>query len=105
MQDSRCDYFQWYDTEFRGRNAEVITHLNNRKIYLEAKIELLEEKIVMLEEKVAKKKEKNREKKVKFGKYWKILKIFGFVTVVFIAVLVMKSQQKKNVNGGWLYVM
>ncbi|KAL8090924.1 hypothetical protein AgCh_040117 [Apium graveolens] len=94
-----------------GENVYVLVLEKSRTKVLyvfslpKAKIELLEEKIVMLEEKVAKKKEKNREKKVKFGKYWKILKMSGFVTVVFIDVLVIKSQQKKNVNGGWLYVM
>lgn len=97
--------FEWYDAEIHGRNGDVITHLNHRRIYLEAKINLLEEKISMLEEEVAKKKEKSIAKKVKFGKVMKIFKIFSCVIVVLIAVSVMKSRQKRKCNDGWLSIM
>ena len=59
MQNSRCDYFEWYDSETEGtRQGDVISHLNHRRIYLEEKIALLEEKISMLEGELARKKEK-----------------------------------------------
>lgn len=86
MQDNRCDYFEWYDVEFTGRNGDVITHLNNRRIFLEEKINLLEERIAVLERDVTKKKEKKRALKKKNALNTKIL--FG-VNVVFLAMLLM----------------
>ncbi|KAK1393489.1 hypothetical protein POM88_012545 [Heracleum sosnowskyi] len=99
--DIRCDYFEWYDREFEGRHGEVITHLNSRRIYLEAKIELLEEKIVQLEVELATKKEKKvtRKKQVQ-----KLMKFGCFVIVLLMDVMVIKMQRTVNVNG-WQYIM
>ncbi|KAK1362801.1 GRF-type domain-containing protein [Heracleum sosnowskyi] len=66
--DIRCDYFEWYDGGFEGRHGEVITHLNSRRIYLKAKIELLEEKIVQLEAELTTKKEKKVARKKQLQK-------------------------------------
>ena len=57
-QDSRCDYFEWFDVETEGWHGDVITQLNNRRIYLEEKIALLEEKVSMLEGKLTTNKKK-----------------------------------------------
>ncbi|KAK1355045.1 GRF-type domain-containing protein [Heracleum sosnowskyi] len=84
--DNRCDYFEWYGVEVAGRNGDVITHLNNRRIFLEEKINLLEEKITVLEQDIRKKKEKKRALKKKNVQYMKVM--FG-VNVVFLAMLLM----------------
>ncbi|KAK1404753.1 GRF-type domain-containing protein [Heracleum sosnowskyi] len=99
---SRCDYFEWYDVEVEGRLGDIITHLNNRRIFLEEKICLLEDTITMLEGRVATKKSKKKALQAKFAKF---IKIFSFVIVILIAMLVMKSQKKKNGNDGWLSIM
>ncbi|KAK1365153.1 GRF-type domain-containing protein [Heracleum sosnowskyi] len=101
-QDSRCDYFEWYDVEVEGRLGDVITHLNNRRIFLEEKIRLLEDTITMLKGRVATKKSKKKALQAKFAKF---IKIFSFVIVILIAMLVMQSQKKKNGNDGWLSIM
>ena len=92
----RCEYFQWFDQEVDGRNGDIITHLNNRRIFLEEKIKLLEERIVILEGKVAKKKGKNRamEKTVMF------LKLMTCVFVALFAMLLMVCKTKGS--SGWL---
>ncbi|KAL1805327.1 hypothetical protein ACET3Z_028395 [Daucus carota] len=95
----RCEYFQWFDQEVDGRNGDVITHSNNRRIFLEEKIKLLEEMIVILEGKVAKKKGKNRamEKTVMISK----LIICVFVALFAMLLMVCKSKS----NSGWLQLM
>ncbi|KAK1398088.1 GRF-type domain-containing protein [Heracleum sosnowskyi] len=99
--DIQCDYFEWYDGGFDGRHGEVITHLNSRRVYLEAKIELLEEKIVQLEAELATKKEKKVARKKQLQKLMK----FGFFAIVLLmAVMVIKMQRTVNVNE-WKYIM
>lgn len=101
MQEIRCDYFEWYDVECEGRNGEVITHLNNRRIYLEEKIALLEENIMQLQAKLAAKKEKKIARKRQLQK---LMKFGGFLIVLFMAMMLMKMQ--RTVNGkGWPYIM
>ncbi|KAK1389597.1 hypothetical protein POM88_017775 [Heracleum sosnowskyi] len=99
--DIRCDYFEWYDRGFEGRHEEVIIHLNSRRIYLEAKIELLEEKIVQLEAELATKKEKKVARKKQLQK---LMKFGCFVIVLLMVVMVIKMQRTVNVNG-WQYIM
>ncbi|WOH11656.1 hypothetical protein DCAR_0831146 [Daucus carota subsp. sativus] len=54
----RCEYFQWFNQEVDGRNGDIITHLNNRRIFLEEKIKLLEERIAYWKEKLLRRRAK-----------------------------------------------
>ena len=101
MQDSRCDYFEWYDMEIEGRHGDVIIHLNNRRIYLENSIGLLEEKISMLESKLEAKKQKNQV----LQKTAKSTKIYCFVIVLLMAMLVMNFQRSASAKGGLLCLL
>lgn len=34
MHDIKCgDYFEWYNLEFDDRHGDMITHLNNKRIF------------------------------------------------------------------------
>ncbi|WOH00903.1 hypothetical protein DCAR_0520279 [Daucus carota subsp. sativus] len=37
-----CHFFEWFEEDFSPKALEVITHLNQRRIFLEEKLELVE---------------------------------------------------------------
>ncbi|XP_074364820.1 uncharacterized protein LOC141705840 [Apium graveolens] len=78
----RCNYFRWYDPQTLGRHGDVITHLNNKRIFQDEKMAFLKEQIAMLEEKLASSEEKRRDLKKKNGYYGKIYFIVIYLLVV-----------------------
>ncbi|KAL1817034.1 hypothetical protein ACET3Z_019608 [Daucus carota] len=84
-QDSRCDYFEWFDAETEGRQGDVVTQLNNRRIFLEEKISLLEEKVSMLEGRLAAKKKKAKALKATNAKYgWTYWTVIGLLMAMLL---------------------
>nr|XP_017245956.1 PREDICTED: ERI1 exoribonuclease 2-like [Daucus carota subsp. sativus] len=55
-----CHFFEWFEEDFSPKVSEVITHLNQRRIFLEEKLELVE---ANLSEMTGKKKVLKEEKK------------------------------------------
>ena len=55
-----CHFFEWFEEDFSPKASEVITHLNQRRIFLEEKLELVE---ANLSEMTGKKKVLKEEKK------------------------------------------
>lgn len=41
----RCHFFEWFEEDFTGRALGIITHLNQRRIYLEEKLKVVEENL------------------------------------------------------------
>lgn len=101
MQVTRCDYFEWYDVPVAGRHGEVVTFLNNRRIFLEEKISLLEEKIVFLESKLGQEKEKTIASEIKNSK---IMKVLVTCLIVCLAMFVIGFQKEES-GSGWLKLM
>lgn len=82
-----CKFFEWYDNDFTGRTKDVVVHLNNRRIFLEEKMSLVEEKLAMeVEKKLAVENDKK--------KLGRTVKIFSYIIVVLVAVLMMKCTNK-----------
>nr|XP_017223666.1 PREDICTED: uncharacterized protein LOC108200106 isoform X2 [Daucus carota subsp. sativus] len=51
-------FFTCSEKAVDGRNGDIITHLNNRRIFLEEKIKLLEERIAYWKEKLLRRRAK-----------------------------------------------
>mgnify|MGYP003365842768 CR=1 FL=1 len=60
-----CHFFEWFEEDFIPKSMEVITHLNQRRIFLEEKMELVEENLAKI---IEKKKVLKEEKKLLCGK-------------------------------------
>lgn len=46
-----CHFFEWFEEDFSPKTSEVITHLNQRRIFLEEKLELVEANLSQMTEK------------------------------------------------------
>lgn len=65
----------------------MVVHLNNRRIFLEEKMNLVEEKLAMEIEKKLAVQANNK-------KLGRIIKLFSYIIVVLVAVLMMKYINK-----------
>ncbi|KAL1827008.1 hypothetical protein ACET3Z_005420 [Daucus carota] len=46
-----CHFFEWFEEDFSPKALEVITHLNQRRIFPEEKLELVEANLSQMTEK------------------------------------------------------